>query len=122
PPGRPCCFEGSGGTIRLGGGRTMPVAAAQSAPGEGPEPSTQRPCCICCGEDSWAERFRVLRRCTACGFLRADLGLGEEDVKRLYQEDYFRGGKEYGDYLAEHASHRKNFAHRWRLVTRTAGA
>jgi SAM-dependent methyltransferase len=52
--------------------------------------------------------------------VRADLDLDEAEIKKLYQEDYFRG-KEYGDYLADRRVHRKNFAHRFTEVTRIAG-
>jgi SAM-dependent methyltransferase len=63
--------------------------------------------------------WRVLRRCGGCGFVRADLELTHEEVRRLYQADYFRG-QEYGDYLADRVSHVRNFEHRYRLMARAA--
>ena len=52
--------------------------------------------CICCGADAWVPLWRVLRRCGGCGFVRAAAGLTAEEVRRLYQADYFRG-QEYAD-------------------------
>src|SRR5437870_2411577 len=75
--------------------------------------------CICCGADEWTPLWRLLRRCCGCGFIRADQNLTDEQVKQLYQADYFRG-REYGDYLADVASHRANFEYRYRLMTRSA--
>ena len=73
--------------------------------------------CICCGATAWTQRFRALQRCEACGFVRADMDLTPEDMQELYREDYFRG-EEYGNYLAEHESHNRNNAYRWRLISR----
>jgi 2-polyprenyl-3-methyl-5-hydroxy-6-metoxy-1,4-benzoquinol methylase len=83
--------------------------------------SRPAPACIVCGSGRWEPRFRVLLRCAECGFIRADAELSHEEVKRLYREGYFRGGQEYGDYLAEVDSHRKNFARRWETVAGLAG-
>jgi 2-polyprenyl-3-methyl-5-hydroxy-6-metoxy-1,4-benzoquinol methylase len=82
---------------------------AATAPQRCPAP------CICCGSSEWMPWFRILSRCRACGFIRADLDLSPVEIKRLYQEDYFRG-EEYGDYLADHVSHVKNFAHRFQAM------
>jgi SAM-dependent methyltransferase len=71
--------------------------------------------CICCGNNDWLPCFRILSRCSTCQFIRADLDLSPSEIKRLYQEDYFRG-EEYGDYLADHVSHVKNFAYRFRAM------
>lgn len=73
--------------------------------------------CICCGACDWVPKFRALRQCRSCGFVRADMDLTPEQVQRLYQEDYFQG-EEYGDYLADIASHRKNFEARLRVMQR----
>lgn len=76
--------------------------------------------CVCCGAENWAEHFRVLRRCLGCGFIRADMELSHEQVRRLYQESYFTGA-EYGNYLADQQGHRVNFADRLRVVRRLMG-
>lgn len=85
-----------------------------------PADETQVSACICCGEAEWLPKFRVLRECKSCGFVRADMDLTHEQVRKLYQEDYFQG-EEYGDYLADQESHRKNFAARLKTVQRIAG-
>lgn len=77
--------------------------------------------CVCCGSSRWSAYFRVLRKCRDCGFIRADVDLTHEQVRRLYQEDYFQG-QEYGDYSADAVSHRKNFAARLAVVKRMMGA
>ncbi len=85
-----------------------------------PVPEPRQAACICCGAERWAPHFRVLRKCGGCGFIRADMDLTHEQVRALYQEDYFRG-EEYGDYLADALSHRKNFAARLSVVKRLMG-
>lgn len=77
--------------------------------------------CICCGASAWASHFRVLKRCGDCGFIRADMSVTQDEAERLYQEGYFTGA-EYGDYLADAESHRRNFAERLRLARAVAGA
>jgi 2-polyprenyl-3-methyl-5-hydroxy-6-metoxy-1,4-benzoquinol methylase len=76
--------------------------------------------CISCGGVRWAAHFRVLQRCRDCGFIKAEMDLSPEQVRRLYQEDYFQG-EEYGDYLADAVSHRKNFDARLAVVRRLMG-
>ncbi len=75
--------------------------------------------CICCDCADWSPKFRVLVQCNNCGFIRADTEVTPEQIKRLYQEDYFRG-KEYGNYLADQATHRTNFAWRFKMVKKVA--
>lgn len=43
-----------------------------------------------------------------------------EELANLYRENYFRG-EEYGDYLADAATHRRNFSRRWKRVSAIAG-
>jgi hypothetical protein len=93
---------------------TGPSAAASRA-------SAARPGCIVCGATPRTPLYRVLEQCGECGFVRADLAIGEDEIKKLYQEDYFRG-TEYGDYLADCRVHRKNFAYRFEELTRLAGS
>jgi len=76
--------------------------------------------CIVCGANSWHPHFHVLKRCRSCSFIKAEIDLSPEEVHRLYQEDYFQG-QEYGDYLADADSHRKNFSARLRVVQRWMG-
>ena len=75
--------------------------------------------CICCNSSEWSPKFRVLMQCDECGYIRADTEVTPEQIKRLYQEDYFRG-KEYGNYLADEATHRTNFAWRFKMLKKVA--
>lgn len=97
----------------------MPVITATTSRPPLASPRRIGPSCICCQHDAWATHFRVLRRCENCGFIQADMDLSPHEIKQLYAEDYFRG-KEYDDYVGEACSHRKNFAHRFRLLRRIA--
>jgi SAM-dependent methyltransferase len=77
--------------------------------------------CICCGADAWAVHYRILKKCAACGFVRAGIEPTHEEIRRLYQEGYFSGAEEYGDYLADADGHRVNFRERLRMVRRAMG-
>ncbi|MFQ3592821.1 MAG: class I SAM-dependent methyltransferase [Gemmataceae bacterium] len=77
--------------------------------------------CIVCGACQWINHFRVLKRCGGCNFIKADLELSPEEVQRLYQDQYFQG-EEYGDYLADAVSHRKNFQARLKVVQGLMGS
>jgi 2-polyprenyl-3-methyl-5-hydroxy-6-metoxy-1,4-benzoquinol methylase len=43
------------------------------------------------------------------------MDISPDEVRKLYQENYFQG-EEYGDYLADARSHRKNFEARLKIV------
>jgi 2-polyprenyl-3-methyl-5-hydroxy-6-metoxy-1,4-benzoquinol methylase len=61
-----------------------------------------------------------LQQCSQCGFVRANLELGPDEIAALYGEGYF-SGHEYGDYLAESDVHRRNFERRLKEITAVAG-
>jgi SAM-dependent methyltransferase len=71
--------------------------------------------CICCGKSQWQPKYRILAECAHCHFIRAAMNVTPEQINELYQEDYFRGS-EYGNYLDDQATHRTNFAWRYRMV------
>jgi 2-polyprenyl-3-methyl-5-hydroxy-6-metoxy-1,4-benzoquinol methylase len=75
--------------------------------------------CICCDGNAWRRKFRILHCCENCGFIRADLEPSPEEIKQLYEADYFNG-KEYGNYVGDCESHRKNFAHRFLMMREAA--
>ena len=62
--------------------------------------SAPRPCLVC-GADAWTPHLGDLLRCTACGFITADVS-APIDTSELYGEEYFRGA-EYLDYAADEA-------------------
>lgn len=76
--------------------------------------------CIACGACHWQEHFAALLRCGDCGYVRAQLDLPPEEAAALYSEEYFCG-REYSDYLSEADLHRRNFARRYREITKVAG-
>ncbi|HXA21578.1 MAG TPA: class I SAM-dependent methyltransferase [Acetobacteraceae bacterium] len=67
--------------------------------------------CLTCGGAYGPSRISGLLRCRACGFMTADVRLGDGALAALYGRDYFHG-EEYHDYLAEEESLRANFARR----------
>jgi SAM-dependent methyltransferase len=67
--------------------------------------------CLVCGGALAPSRLPGLLRCTACGFVTADLELSDAELENLYGRDYFHG-QEYRDYLAEADSLRLNFRRR----------
>ena len=62
--------------------------------------SASRPCLVC-GAEAWAPHLGDLLRCTACGFVTADV-TAPIDTSELYSDEYFRGA-EYLDYAADEA-------------------
>ncbi len=69
---------------------------------------------VCGGKDS-SGLFRGLLKCATCGFVWADLRLSEEDLRKMYEKNYFFGG-EYRDYLAEEGPIRKDFERNLKLL------
>lgn len=76
--------------------------------------------CIACGGSAWAPLHGVLARCEACGFVRAAAFPSEEELARVYSDDYFEGG-EYAGYLGDAGVHRANARRRVREVLAVAG-
>ena len=76
--------------------------------------------CIVCGQVAWQARFEILQQCNACSFIRANMEIDRETLDRLYQESYFCG-EEYGDYLADHDVHLRNFKGRLREIEKLYG-
>ena len=71
--------------------------------------------CIVCGSDYKESRLKGLIQCVRCNFITADLSLTEDQLKQLYNIDYFHG-KEYGDYLSDKAIIQKNFNSRLSIL------
>lgn len=56
-----------------------------------------------------------LARCTSCGFVTADLDLGDEELTALYGERYFCGD-EYADYIRDRSPIERSFSRRLRTL------
>lgn len=73
--------------------------------------------CLCCGRSGPPEpHFRGLLRCPDCGFVWADVRLAPEEVRALYDRNYFHDG-EYRDYVAERPAIERTF-HRFLAILR----
>lgn len=68
-------------------------------------------CCLVCDSNYGPCKLPGLKRCTSCGFITADLSMSDEELSKLYGEDYFHG-EEYRDYRSEEASLKDNFRRR----------
>jgi SAM-dependent methyltransferase len=73
-----------------------------------------RACLVCSGGMTPAG-IPGLARCTSCGFVTADLDLGDEELAALYGERYFCG-EEYADYIHDRSSIEKSFSRRLRAL------
>lgn len=67
--------------------------------------------CLVCSSSYGACNLPSLKRCVSCGFITADMCVSEEEMSKLYGEDYFHG-EEYRNYISEEASLKDNFRRR----------
>ncbi len=86
---------------------TVPVTAPVSRP----------PCLVCDGPLAPAPRLPGLDECARCGFVTADVAVSDEELLKLYGEDYFHGD-EYADYVSEAPELRANFRRRLETLAR----
>lgn len=68
-------------------------------------------CIICNGEKYKLIYNNTLKHCETCGFITANIEVGHEELKRIYNRNYFLG-EEYLDYLADKPALQKNFTQR----------
>lgn len=72
--------------------------------------------CLVCGNNRWSEFIDTgLLECGNCGFVTADVVIGEQEMLSLYEGQYFCGG-EYFDYQKDKEFMQKNFEQRLRKV------
>jgi SAM-dependent methyltransferase len=69
--------------------------------------------CIVCARDEGTPLYPGILRCRACGYVFADMRLTDEELFKLYDEEFFTGA-EFSDYAADAKFFRKNFALRLR--------
>lgn len=69
--------------------------------------------CAVCGGASASTLYEGILRCAACGHVFADMRLTDEELFRLYNEEFFTGA-EFSDYASDERYFRKNFALRFR--------
>lgn len=72
--------------------------------------------CIICDSNYFTHIFnKTLIKCNSCGFISANLEVNDEQLKAIYNENYFKGD-EYFDYVADKQAIQKNFAKRLKRV------
>ena len=49
--------------------------------------ATQR--CIVCENASFSPFYEGLKKCTECGHVVADMSISDEELRNLYQKNYF---------------------------------
>ncbi len=67
--------------------------------------------CVICGGRDFQELWKGLKRCASCDLVLADVDISEEELKKIYQNDYFFGAA-YVDYKQERKALQYNFCKR----------
>ena len=69
--------------------------------------------CIICGGAQPETLYAGILRCRSCRYVFADMSLSDEELFRLYNEEFFTGA-EFSDYASDERFFRKNFGLRFR--------
>lgn len=64
--------------------------------------------CIICEQTRTDNFMSGLKKCANCGLVFADMEISDEEVKRIYQKEYFFG-RVYVDYIKERTAQNLNF-------------
>jgi SAM-dependent methyltransferase len=73
--------------------------------------------CPCCEATDWVPRWGHFVVCRRCRLMRMAQPVLVDDLRTLYQADYFKG-REYIDYVADKSAHQKTLARHLRVVRR----
>jgi SAM-dependent methyltransferase len=73
--------------------------------------------CIVCDARQAETLYEGILRCGACGYVFADMRLSDEELFRLYNEEFFTGA-EFSDYASDEQFFRKNFELRFKELSR----
>jgi SAM-dependent methyltransferase len=87
--------------------------------GPAPEQSANTPPCPCCDRAEWMPRWKGFVVCRSCGLMAVNQSVPAEELKKFYQEDYFKG-REYVDYVADKPAQQKTLRNHLRVVRRHA--
>ena len=71
--------------------------------------------CPCCDRSEWVPRWKGFVVCRRCGLMTVNQRFPAEELKRFYQEDYFKG-REYVDYVADKPAQQKTLRNHLRVV------
>ncbi len=78
-----------------------------------PVDEANRHACVVCGGTSASTLYEGILRCEACGHVFADMRLSDEELFKLYNEEFFTGA-EFSDYASDERYFRKNFELRFK--------
>jgi 2-polyprenyl-3-methyl-5-hydroxy-6-metoxy-1,4-benzoquinol methylase len=67
--------------------------------------------CIVCLNDQWNPIYESLLKCDCCGFVTADIEITDNQLKDIYEKNYFFG-EEYSNYLVDKYIIQKNLNER----------
>ena len=73
--------------------------------------------CVICTNSEHEELFDGIAKCSSCGLVFFDQDLSEDQIKKLYDEEYFKG-EEYCDYEEDKNILQKNFETRLKDIQR----
>lgn len=73
--------------------------------------------CVVCNESKFTDYYAKLLKCKSCGHIFAPEMPTNEELKKLYQEEYFFG-MEYFDYKADRPALEKNFKNRLKRLNK----
>src|SRR5689334_9844759 len=74
-----------------------------------------RECLVCNNTDFIPLYDNTLLKCQRCGFVTANLEISDEELKKIYNLNYFRG-EEYLNYLEDKEIIQKNFTRRLKVI------
>lgn len=78
-------------------------------------------CPICNGSQTLKIYNDTLIECKECSHIWADLSLNEDELRKIYAENYFKG-KEYADYLSDKLILQSNFTKRLKSLKKLTNA
>jgi SAM-dependent methyltransferase len=76
--------------------------------------------CIICNSGESTLLYEGIKKCLDCGHVYANLSMSDEDLKKLYENNYFFG-EEYSDYLQDKAVTQRNFKSRLKVLNNIVG-
>ena len=78
-------------------------------------------CPICSGSQTLKIYNDTLIQCKECTHIWADLSLNEEELRKIYAENYFKG-EEYANYLSDKLILQSNFTKRLKSLKKLTTA
>src|SRR3989338_66650 len=73
--------------------------------------------CLICGSKYEKSKIVGLFECKSCGFKTANIDISDDDLKKLYSDEYFHG-EEYVSYTSDRDCLQKDFLSRLDVIKR----